>query len=109
MSQRQRSGRSSGAGRLAWSPGRSGTSSSVLYTAEAPGRVGAYHLHRHEGDTRLVYERWRDEHGGAVPVQHVTVGTYRTLAAAKTAAARHHAEVVGRQVAYYLESEGRWR
>jgi len=86
---------------LVWSHGAHHRSSDVVYTAEDPSpslKHGAYRIRRHEGGSTLVYERWRDEHGGAVPIQHVTLGKYRGgrgLAAAKSAAQVHHDQVSG--------------
>jgi hypothetical protein len=78
---------------LTWSQPTHRGSSDVRYVAEDPSpslKHGAYHIRRGEGGSTLVYERWRDEHGGSVPIQHVTLGQHASLAAAKSAAARHH-------------------
>jgi hypothetical protein len=83
---------------LTWSQPTHRGSSDVHYVAEDPSpslKHGAYHIRRGEGGITLTYERWRDEHGGSVPIQHVSLGQYRSLAAAKSAAARHHRGIGG--------------
>lgn len=81
-------------GGLAWSDGsHHGTSSDVIYVAQDPApslKHGAYRIRRGEGGVGLSYERWRDEHGGAVPIQHVGLGEFSSLSDARAAASRHH-------------------
>lgn len=89
-----------GEAQLAWSSGQHRGSSDVFYTAEDPSpglKHGKYQIRRAEGGNALMYERWRDEHGGAVPIQHVRIGDrYRSLSAAKAAAEAHHEAVLDR-------------
>lgn len=84
-------------GGLAWSEGSHHGSSDVVYVAQDPApslKHGAYRIHRGEGSTRLSYERWRDEHGGSVPIQHAGLGEFSSLSDARAAARRHHDDVL---------------
>jgi hypothetical protein len=81
--------------KLTWSPGAHRGSSDVVHVAEDPSptlKHGSYRIVRGEGGARLVYERWRDDHGGSVPIQHVLLGEGLGLADAKSTAEAHHAE-----------------
>ncbi len=86
---------------LVWSPGVHLGASDVTYVAEDPSpllRHGVYRIRRDEGDIRLFYERWRDEQGGAVPIQHIGLGgNYPSVAAAKSTAEDHHRAILSAQ------------